>query len=315
MLHARRPRRARRRARAVLHARRRPSAGAGAATSGRSCRGPSRSCAPRDGRLGFMLEDVGPGTAPPRASSQAGDGLWVDRPAGHRLHRAARTAAARCSRRRRRRPAAGDLAGRAARATASRHASLLGFRDGARTPRAPRCCAQRGVATDDGSLGHHGYVTDCSPPSSTADADAVVYACGPPGDARGGPRAVRGARRAGPARARVRHGLRLRRLLRLRRAAAPPAATPASASTGRSSTPRAARRGPGALMAVSFCGLELAHPVVNGSGTFDAIAARRAFGDALLDAVPVQRLRLQDDHARAARRQPAAAPVGDRRPG
>jgi dihydroorotate dehydrogenase (NAD+) catalytic subunit len=37
---------------------------------------------------------------------------------------------------------------------------------------------------------------------------------------------------------------------------------------------------------VSFCGLELAHPVINGSGTFDAIAARRAFGDALLDAFP-----------------------------
>jgi dihydroorotate dehydrogenase (NAD+) catalytic subunit len=36
----------------------------------------------------------------------------------------------------------------------------------------------------------------------------------------------------------------------------------------------------------SFCGLELAHPVVNGSGTFDAIAARRAFGDALLADFP-----------------------------
>src|SRR5690349_4505749 len=35
-----------------------------------------------------------------------------------------------------------------------------------------------------------------------------------------------------------------------------------------------------------FLGLELDHPVVNGSGTFDAIAARRAFGDALLDAFP-----------------------------
>jgi len=34
-------------------------------------------------------------------------------------------------------------------------------------------------------------------------------------------------------------------------------------------------------MTVSFCGLELAHPVVNGSGTFDALAARRVFGDAL----------------------------------
>ncbi len=31
-------------------------------------------------------------------------------------------------------------------------------------------------------------------------------------------------------------------------------------------------------MSVSFCGLTLAHPVINGSGTFDALAAERAFG-------------------------------------
>ena len=37
---------------------------------------------------------------------------------------------------------------------------------------------------------------------------------------------------------------------------------------------------------IEFCGLELAHPIVNASGTFDAIAARRAFGDALLEAFP-----------------------------
>ncbi|MGB2710423.1 MAG: dihydroorotate dehydrogenase [Conexibacter sp.] len=37
---------------------------------------------------------------------------------------------------------------------------------------------------------------------------------------------------------------------------------------------------------VDFCGIELAHPIVNGSGTFDAIAARRAFGDALLERFP-----------------------------
>jgi dihydroorotate dehydrogenase (NAD+) catalytic subunit len=34
-------------------------------------------------------------------------------------------------------------------------------------------------------------------------------------------------------------------------------------------------------MSVSFCGLQLAHRVINGSGTFDAIAARKAFGRAL----------------------------------
>jgi dihydroorotate dehydrogenase (NAD+) catalytic subunit len=37
---------------------------------------------------------------------------------------------------------------------------------------------------------------------------------------------------------------------------------------------------------IDFCGLQLAHPVINGSGTFDAIAARRAFGDELLERFP-----------------------------
>jgi dihydroorotate dehydrogenase (NAD+) catalytic subunit len=39
-------------------------------------------------------------------------------------------------------------------------------------------------------------------------------------------------------------------------------------------------------MSVEFCGLELAHPIVNGSGTFDALAARRAFGAALDEQFP-----------------------------
>ena len=39
-------------------------------------------------------------------------------------------------------------------------------------------------------------------------------------------------------------------------------------------------------LSVELCGIELAHPVLNGSGTFDAIAARATFGDALLDAFP-----------------------------
>ncbi len=34
-------------------------------------------------------------------------------------------------------------------------------------------------------------------------------------------------------------------------------------------------------MAVDLCGIELAHSVINGSGTFDLIAARRAFGEAV----------------------------------
>ncbi len=39
-------------------------------------------------------------------------------------------------------------------------------------------------------------------------------------------------------------------------------------------------------MAVDFCGIELEHPIINGSGTFDAIAARRVFGDELLARFP-----------------------------
>ncbi|MEA2330272.1 MAG: dihydroorotate dehydrogenase catalytic subunit [Thermoleophilaceae bacterium] len=39
-------------------------------------------------------------------------------------------------------------------------------------------------------------------------------------------------------------------------------------------------------MTVELCGVRLDGPVLNGSGTFDAIAARRAFGDALLDRFP-----------------------------
>jgi dihydroorotate dehydrogenase (NAD+) catalytic subunit len=39
-------------------------------------------------------------------------------------------------------------------------------------------------------------------------------------------------------------------------------------------------------LSVELCGLRLEHPVLNGSGTFDAIAAQRAFGQALLDEFP-----------------------------
>jgi len=37
---------------------------------------------------------------------------------------------------------------------------------------------------------------------------------------------------------------------------------------------------------LDFCGLRLEHPIVNASGTFDAIAAHRTFGDALLEQFP-----------------------------
>jgi dihydroorotate dehydrogenase (NAD+) catalytic subunit len=39
-------------------------------------------------------------------------------------------------------------------------------------------------------------------------------------------------------------------------------------------------------MPTELCGIELAHPIINASGTFDAIAARRAFGDELIEHFP-----------------------------
>jgi dihydroorotate dehydrogenase (NAD+) catalytic subunit len=39
-------------------------------------------------------------------------------------------------------------------------------------------------------------------------------------------------------------------------------------------------------LTVDLCGVRLEHPVINGSGTFDAIAARRAFGDRLDETFP-----------------------------
>jgi dihydroorotate dehydrogenase (NAD+) catalytic subunit len=36
----------------------------------------------------------------------------------------------------------------------------------------------------------------------------------------------------------------------------------------------------------NFCGIELAHPIINASGTFDAIAAKRAFGESLIEHFP-----------------------------
>jgi dihydroorotate dehydrogenase (NAD+) catalytic subunit len=39
-------------------------------------------------------------------------------------------------------------------------------------------------------------------------------------------------------------------------------------------------------LATEFCGIEFASPILNGSGTFDAIAAQRVFGDALITNFP-----------------------------
>jgi NAD(P)H-flavin reductase len=57
--------------------------------------------------------------------------------------------------------------------------ALLGFRDADHAAGAVLLAAPQ-VATDDGSVGHHGLVTDLMTERLDADDDAEVYACGPP---------------------------------------------------------------------------------------------------------------------------------------
>ena len=57
--------------------------------------------------------------------------------------------------------------------------ALLGFRD-AEHAKGAGLLDGAAVATDDGSVGHHGLVTELLADALDADADAMVYACGPP---------------------------------------------------------------------------------------------------------------------------------------
>src|SRR5437879_1681261 len=84
------------------------------------------------------------------------------------------------------------------------------------------------------------------------------------------------------------HGVWLRRVLRMRRAPARwrlPARVRGRAGGVRRGA-RSRDRARGGAVTVSFCGLELAHRLINGSGTFDVHAARRSFGAALDEQFP-----------------------------
>jgi NAD(P)H-flavin reductase len=132
-----------------------------------------------DGRLDFLFEDVGPGTRR-LCELRAGDELWLLGPLG--IGFTAPASAGRAllvgggigvpplsawSR---------ELAEQGVEAEA-----LLGFRDGAHAEGARLLAGvPASVATDDGSVGHHGLVTDLLSAALDDDPDAMVYACGPP---------------------------------------------------------------------------------------------------------------------------------------
>ncbi len=129
----------------------------------------------RDGggqELDFLLHEVGPGTVR-LAELGAGDELWLLGPLGQGF-RAAREG---------RRPllVAGGV-GVAPIATLrddlGAPASLLGFRDAAHAAIAGHVPGAR-VATDDGSAGVHGLVTDLLREELARDGHAEVFACGP----------------------------------------------------------------------------------------------------------------------------------------
>ncbi|MDX6640258.1 MAG: dihydroorotate dehydrogenase electron transfer subunit [Solirubrobacteraceae bacterium] len=131
----------------------------------------------RDGEAEYLLEDVGPGTQR-LGELAAGDEVWALGPLGQGFREPADG---------RRAVLVGGGVGiaplaiwqDALLARQLPHALLLGFRDGAHAEGANYLrCAQ--VATDDGSLGHHGYVTDLLAQALDEEPRAEVYSCGPP---------------------------------------------------------------------------------------------------------------------------------------
>ena len=68
-------------------------------------------------------------------------------------------------------------------------------------------------------------------------------------------------------------------------------------------------------LGVELCGIELEHPVSTAPGPSTRSPRGGRSATRSIERLPVQRLRLEDDHARAAGGQPAAAALRDRRPG
>jgi dihydroorotate dehydrogenase (NAD+) catalytic subunit len=265
-------------------------------------------------RLDFLIEGIGPGTGR-LCGLEAGEGVWVTGPLGNAFAepRQLRAGAAGAI-------LVGGGIGIAPLAIWRRHLAerniparvLLGFRDETHSGGLDdlfRCCEVK-LASEDGHAGHEGYVTDLLATMLAGDdaQSAAVYACGPPamleavsqlceaedvpfqlaeespmacgfGACFGCavPKPDGGYMRlcvdgpvtsAGGVVAGVTRGAEAR---------------PAPSTVGDAATTGPAAAAPPSL---DFCGIELAHPVVNASGTYDAIAARRVFGDELLEDFP-----------------------------
>lgn len=132
-----------------------------------------------DGALSFMLEDVGPGTHR-LAQLREADELWLTGPLGDGF---------RAPHDGRRALLAGGGVGvpplsawaQALAAGGAAVTAVLGFRDARHAEGASLMIdGDVTVATDDGSVGHRGLVTELLAAELGRDPHAVVYACGPP---------------------------------------------------------------------------------------------------------------------------------------
>jgi NAD(P)H-flavin reductase len=130
------------------------------------------------GSLWFMLEDVGPGTHR-LTTLRKGEPVWVLGPLG--------TPFAPPEDGRRPLLCGGGIGlpplvflSGALREAGLEPVLQLGFRD-AHHAQVAAGFAHAQLATDDGSVGHHGLVTELLAAELDTDPHAVVYACGPPG--------------------------------------------------------------------------------------------------------------------------------------
>jgi dihydroorotate dehydrogenase electron transfer subunit len=132
-----------------------------------------------DGELRFMLEDVGPGTRR-LCELQAGDELWVMGPLGVGFTAPSDgRRALLCGGGVGVPPLAAWACELAAQGIAAQ--ALLGFRDAAHAEGAGLLSAAPArIATDDGSVGERGLVTQLLAAALDEDPAATVYACGPP---------------------------------------------------------------------------------------------------------------------------------------
>jgi dihydroorotate dehydrogenase electron transfer subunit len=126
----------------------------------------------REGRLSFLLEAIGPGTER-LAELREGEGLHLVGPLGIGWRQTPRAVLV-----------GGGIGAAPLLCLQDElgpdHPVLLGFRSAAHAEAASLFAGDVRLATDDGSRGHHGLVTDLLRDELDRDPSVTVFACGPP---------------------------------------------------------------------------------------------------------------------------------------